>query len=340
VLCRRRKNNPIFVGDPGVGKTAVVEGLALHVHQKKVPKALDGVAIYALDMGALLAGTKFRGEFEQRMKGVLKALRKIPDAILFIDEIHTVIGAGAATGGAMDASTLLKPSLANGELRCIGSTTYHDYKSYFERDHALSRRFQRIDVVEPTVEEAVRILQGLRPHYEAHHGVTYSPAAIRSAVELSARHINDRHLPDKAIDVIDEAGAAMRLRAPDRAKRPEVPHRADPDGGKSAPGRGPRGGGWGQDIEAASPDRAGPCGTCRSPTEASRRSRAICGRSSSARTRPSTPWPRPSSSRARAWARRRGPSGPSSSRARRASGRPSWPSSSPGSSASPSTATT
>ncbi len=237
VLCRRRKNNPIFVGDAGVGKTALAEGLARKISEGDVPAPLRDARIYALDMGALLAGTKFRGEFEQRMKAVLKALKKIPGAILFIDEIHSVIGAGAATGGAMDASTLLKPSLASGDLRCIGSTTYHDYKSYFERDHALSRRFQRIDIVEPTVEEAVRILQGLRSHYESHHGVTYSPAAIRAAVELSAKHINDRHLPDKAIDVIDEAGAAMRLRAPDRAKRPEVPRGDEPGEGKSSSGR-------------------------------------------------------------------------------------------------------
>ncbi len=229
VLCRRRKNNPIFVGDAGVGKTALAEGLALKIAEGAVPAPLRDARIYALDMGALLAGTKFRGEFESRMKSVLKALKKIPNAILFIDEIHSVIGAGAATGGAMDASTLLKPSLANGELRCIGSTTYHDYKSYFERDHALSRRFQRIEIVEPTVEESVKILQGLRPHYEAHHGVAYSPTAIRAAVELSARHINDRHLPDKAIDVIDEAGAAIRLRAPNRTKHPEGPDGARAD---------------------------------------------------------------------------------------------------------------
>jgi len=228
VLCRRRKNNPIFVGDAGVGKTALAEGLARKIAGGEVPAPLRDARIFALDMGALLAGTKFRGEFEQRVKSVLKALKKIPDAILFIDEIHSVIGAGAATGGAMDASTLLKPSLASGELRCIGSTTYHDYKSTFERDHALSRRFQRIDVVEPTVEESVQILQGLRPHYEAHHGVSYSPAAIRAAVELSARYINDRHLPDKAIDVIDEAGAALRLRVPNRPSRPEVPRPEDP----------------------------------------------------------------------------------------------------------------
>jgi ATP-dependent Clp protease ATP-binding subunit ClpA len=211
VLCRRRKNNPIFVGDAGVGKTALAEGLALKIATGEVPEPLRDAKIYALDMGSLLAGTKFRGEFEQRLKAVLKALRKIPNAILFIDEIHSVIGAGAATGGAMDASTMLKPALASGDLRCIGSTTYHDYKSYFERDRALSRRFQRIEVVEPTVEEAVLIVQGLKPHYEAHHGVTYSASALRAAVELSARHINDRFLPDKAIDVLDEAGAALRL---------------------------------------------------------------------------------------------------------------------------------
>ncbi len=216
VLCRRRKNNPIFVGDPGVGKTAVVEGLALHVHEKRVPKALQGVEIFALDMGALLAGTKFRGEFEARLKAVINALREKPGSILFIDEIHTVVGAGATHGGSMDASNILKPALASGELRCIGATTYQDYKQHFERDRALARRFQKIELVEPSVEETHQILRGLKPQYEAHHGVTYSDTALRAAAELSAKHVNDRYLPDKAIDVIDEAGAAATVRGLDK----------------------------------------------------------------------------------------------------------------------------
>jgi ATP-dependent Clp protease ATP-binding subunit ClpA len=211
VLCRRRKNNPIYVGDPGVGKTAIAEGLALKLHRGEVPKILRECEIYALDMGALLAGTKFRGDFEERIKAVLAALAEKPDAILFIDEIHTIIGAGATSGGSLDASNILKPVLASGELRCIGSTTYEEYKNLFEKDRALSRRFQKIDIVEPSVEETVQILQGLRTYYEEHHQVRYSDEALRAAAELSARHINYRHLPDKAIDVIDEAGAYFRL---------------------------------------------------------------------------------------------------------------------------------
>jgi len=218
VLCRRRKNNPVFVGDPGVGKTAVVEGLALHVHQGKVPKPLEGVPIYALDMGALLAGTKFRGEFEARLKAVLTALKQKPGAILFIDEIHTVVGAGATHGGSMDASNILKPALASGELRCIGATTYQDFKQHFDRDRALARRFQKIELTEPSVEETHQILRGLKPQYEAHHGVTYSDKALRAAAELAAKHVNDRFLPDKAIDVIDEAGAAMTIRNTEQKK--------------------------------------------------------------------------------------------------------------------------
>jgi len=219
VLCRRRKNNPVFVGEAGVGKTALVEGLALQIHQGKVPSALAGVKIYALDMGALLAGTRFRGDFEQRLKGVLGALLKIPGAILFIDEIHTVVGAGATSGGSMDASNILKPVLASGQLRCIGATTYHDYKSYFERDRALARRFQKIEVPEPTVDETHEILKGLKGHYEQHHGVTYTRGALRAAAELSAKHINDRHLPDKAIDVIDEAGAIVQMQPAAQRKK-------------------------------------------------------------------------------------------------------------------------
>jgi ATP-dependent Clp protease ATP-binding subunit ClpA len=219
VLCRRRKNNPIYVGDPGVGKTAIAEGLALKIHRGEVPDALKSAVIYALDMGALLAGTKFRGDFEARLKGVLNGLKKHPDSILFIDEIHTIVGAGATSGGSMDASNILKPALASGELKCIGSTTYHDYKSYFERDRALARRFQKIEVPEPSHEEAIKILEGLKPHYEKHHGVHYSNGAIRAAVKLSAKHINDRRLPDKAIDVIDEIGAAVKIQPPDKRRK-------------------------------------------------------------------------------------------------------------------------
>jgi ATP-dependent Clp protease ATP-binding subunit ClpA len=212
VLCRRRKNNPVFVGEPGVGKTAIVEGLALAIHEKRVPKVLQDAKIFSLDMGALLAGTKFRGEFEQRLKGVIAGVKKTPGAILFIDEIHTIVGAGATTGSSMDASNLLKPGLASGELRCIGSTTFHDYKQTFDRDHALARRFQKIEVMQPSVEETVKILKGLKKVYEDHHGVAFTQKALRAAAELSAKHINDRQLPDKAIDVLDEAGAADRLR--------------------------------------------------------------------------------------------------------------------------------
>lgn len=219
ILCRRRKNNPIYVGDPGVGKTAIAEGLALKIYQQQVPEVLKGAVIYALDMGALLAGTKFRGEFEARLKGVLNAIKKQRDAILFIDEIHTVVGAGATSGGSLDASNILKPALASGELRCIGSATYHDYKSYFERDRALARRFQRIEISEPSVDEAYQILQGLKGHYEKHHGVSYTSAALRTAAKLSAKHINDRHLPDKAIDVIDEVGASVKVLPPDKRKK-------------------------------------------------------------------------------------------------------------------------
>jgi ATP-dependent Clp protease ATP-binding subunit ClpA len=219
VLCRRRKNNPIYVGDPGVGKTALAEGLALKIHAGEVPETLKTAIIYSLDMGALLAGTKFRGDFEARLKGVLTGLKTQPNSILFIDEIHTIVGAGATSGGSMDASNILKPALASGELRCIGSTTYHDYKSYFERDRALARRFQKIEIPEPSQEEAFKILEGLKPHYEKHHGVHYSTAAIRSAVQLSAKHINDRRLPDKAIDVIDEVGAAVKILPVEKRKK-------------------------------------------------------------------------------------------------------------------------
>src|SRR5512134_1493166 len=212
ILCRRRKNNPLYVGEAGVGKTAIAEGLARLVVEKKVPDVLADCTIYALDMGALIAGTKYRGDFEKRLKGVVNELKKKPGAILFIDEIHTVIGAGAASGGVMDASNLIKPVLANGELRCIGSTTYQEYRGIFEKDHALARRFQKIDVVEPSVQETFEILKGLKSRFEEHHGIKYEDEALRSAAELAARYINDRHLPDKAIDVVDEAGANLRLK--------------------------------------------------------------------------------------------------------------------------------
>jgi len=212
ILCRRRKNNPLYVGEAGVGKTALAEGLARMIVEEKVPEVLQDCTIYALDMGALIAGTKYRGDFEKRLKAVLAEVREDPGAVLFIDEIHTVIGAGAASGGVMDASNLIKPVLANGQLRCIGSTTYQEYRGIFEKDHALARRFQKIEVPEPTVAETVEILKGLRSRFEEHHGVRYATESLEAAAELSSRHINDRHLPDKAIDVIDEAGANLRLK--------------------------------------------------------------------------------------------------------------------------------
>ncbi len=211
ILCRRRKNNPLLVGEAGVGKTAIAEGLAWRISQKDVPEVLAEAVVYSLDMGALLAGTKYRGDFEQRLKGVLKALKDRPNAVLFIDEIHTLIGAGSASGGTLDASNLLKPSLSSGQLKCIGATTFTEYRGIFEKDAALSRRFQKIDVLEPTVEQTVEILKGLKSRFEEHHKVKYAVAALQAAAELSAKYINDRHLPDKAIDVIDEAGAAQQV---------------------------------------------------------------------------------------------------------------------------------
>ncbi len=219
ILGRRSKNNPIFVGDPGVGKTAIAEGLALKIHKKEVSPAFFEVEIYALDMGALLAGTKFRGDFEARLKGVIQELKKKRGAILFIDEIHTVVGAGATSGGSMDASNILKPVLVAGGLRCIGSTTYEEYKNHFEKDRALSRRFQKVEIHEPSVDETYRILQGLRPYYEQHHEVKYTDGSLRAAAELAGRYINDRYLPDKAIDVIDETGASLRLKKDKRIRR-------------------------------------------------------------------------------------------------------------------------
>ena len=218
-LCRRRKNNPLLVGEAGVGKTAIAEGLARRIVEGRVPDILADAQVYALDMGALLAGTKYRGDFEQRLKAVLKQLTEHQNAILFIDEIHTLIGAGAASGGTLDASNLLKPALSSGQLKCIGATTYTEFRQIFEKDHALSRRFQKVDVVEPSVIETVEILKGLKSRFEQHHGIKYSASALSSAAELSARYINDRHLPDKAIDVIDEAGAAQRILPKSRQKK-------------------------------------------------------------------------------------------------------------------------
>ncbi|ELX13339.1 MULTISPECIES: ATP-dependent Clp protease ATP-binding subunit ClpA [Oxalobacteraceae] len=219
ILCRRRKNNPLLVGEAGVGKTAIAEGLAYRITQNDVPEILSNAVVYSLDMGALLAGTKYRGDFEQRLKAVLKQLKDNPNGILFIDEIHTIIGAGSASGGTLDASNLLKPALANGQLKCVGATTYTEFRGVFEKDHALSRRFQKVDVNEPTVEQTVQILRGLKSRFEEHHGVKYSSSALSTAAELAARFINDRHLPDKAIDVIDEAGAAQRILPKSKQKK-------------------------------------------------------------------------------------------------------------------------
>jgi len=219
ILCRRRKNNPLLVGEAGVGKTAIAEGLAWRITEKDVPDVLADATVYSLDMGALLAGTKYRGDFEQRLKGVLKQLKDQPNAILFIDEIHTLIGAGAASGGTLDASNLLKPALSSGAMKCIGATTFNEYRGIFEKDAALSRRFQKIDVVEPSVEETIEILKGLKSRFEDHHNVKYALTALQAAAELSAKYINDRHLPDKAIDVIDEAGAAQRILPKNKQKK-------------------------------------------------------------------------------------------------------------------------
>ncbi|MBE2190982.1 MAG: ATP-dependent Clp protease ATP-binding subunit ClpA [Alphaproteobacteria bacterium] len=219
ILCRRSKNNPLYVGDPGVGKTAIAEGLAKKIVDRDVPEVLEGCTIFSLDMGALLAGTRYRGDFEERLKAVLNELQSMDNVVLFIDEIHTIVGAGATSGGAMDASNLLKPALANGSLRCIGSTTYKEYRNQFEKDRALARRFQKIDVEEPSIDDSIRILKGLRPYYEDHHKVKYTNEAIKAAVELSARYIGDRKLPDKAIDIIDEVGAAQMLLPSSKRKK-------------------------------------------------------------------------------------------------------------------------
>ncbi len=223
ILCRRRKNNPIYVGDPGVGKTAVAEGLALQIFNGNIPEMLEGAEVFALDIGALLAGTKFRGDFEQRLKAVLNALENRPGSILFIDEIHTIVGAGATSGGSMDVSNLLKPALAKGEIRCIGSTTFDEYKKIFEKDRALSRRFQKIDIHEPTLSETIKILKGLKSRYEKHHQLRYTSGSLKIAAELSEKYINERYLPDKAIDVIDEAGSMVRLRSGTKRKTVGVP---------------------------------------------------------------------------------------------------------------------
>src|ERR1700740_3585861 len=219
VLCRRRKNNPLLVGEAGVGKTAIAEGLARRLNEGDIPELLREFQVYSLDMGALLAGTKYRGDFEQRLKAVLKQLADNPKSILFIDEIHTIIGAGAASGGTLDASNLLKPALSTGAMKCIGATTYGEFRQIFEKDHALSRRFQKVDFPEPSFAETVEILKGLKTRFEQHHGVKYAPAALTSAAELAARFINDRHLPDKAIDVIDEAGAAQKILPKSKQKK-------------------------------------------------------------------------------------------------------------------------
>src|ERR1700748_1143788 len=219
ILCRRQKNNPLLVGDPGVGKTAIAEGLARKIIKGEVPEVLRSSVIYSLDMGSLIAGTRYRGDFEERLKSVVKELEALKGAILFIDEIHTVIGAGATSGGAMDASNLLKPALQQGSLRCIGSTTYKEYRQYFEKDRALVRRFQKIDVVEPTIPDSIKIMMGIKPYYEEFHKVRYTADAIKAAVELSAKYINDRKLPDKAIDVIDEVGASQMLLAESKRKK-------------------------------------------------------------------------------------------------------------------------
>ena len=311
MLCRRFKNNPVHVGDPGVGKTAITEGLAQRVVQGKVPPALKNIRIYALDLGALLAGTRYRGDFEERLKKVLAALQGEKNAVLFIDEIHTIIGAGAVSGGSLDASNILKPVLAQGKLRCIGTTTHEEYKKYFEKDRALSRRFQKIEIPEPSIDETYEILLGLRRRYEEYHQVTYADEVLRAAAELSGKYINDRFLPDKAIDVIDEAGALARMNA------------AAKDGPAGHQRRRRRAGG-GADRQDPAPQRLGLREQEPAPPGTGAESRA-----SSARTRPWKRWPGPSSAPGPASASptSRWPS--SSSSAPPAWARPSWPGSWP-----------
>ena len=316
VLCRRQKNNPLLVGDPGVGKTAIAEGLARKIIQKEVPEVLADATVFSLDMGTLLAGTRYRGDFEERLKQVMKEIEAHPNAVLFIDEIHTVIGAGATSGGAMDASNLLKPALAAGTLRCIGSTTYKEYRQYFEKDRALVRRFQKIDVAEPSIPDAIEIVKGLRPYYEEFHKLKYTTEAVKAAVELSARYINDRKLPDKAIDVIDETGASQMLVPEARRKRDDRhqgdrgdhrdhgPHPAQDGvegrcGGAAAPDREPEARGLrpAQRHRARSPRRSSwRAPACATPTSRSART-CSPARPASARPRPPSSSPRRSASR-------------------------------------------
>jgi hypothetical protein len=306
VLCRRRKNNPLLVGDPGVGKTAIAEGLAWKIIKKEVPEVLSGATIFSLDMGALLAGTRYRGDFEERLKAVVKELEDHPDAILFIDEIHTVIGAGATSGGAMDASNLLKPALQGGKLRCMGSTTYKEFRQHFEKDRALSRRFQKIDVNEPSVPDAIKILMGLKPHFEEHHDLRYTADAIKSAVELAARYINDRKLPDSAIDVIDEAGAAQHLVSDSKRKKVWARKRSRPWWPRSPASRRKR-------VE----------GRCRGAARSGKDPQAAGlrpGQGDRGAVGSASSWPAP------ACANRKSPSATTCSPAPPASARPRWPS--------------
>ena len=315
MLCRRQKNNPLFVGDAGVGKTAIAEGLARRIVHGEVPDVLKNATVFALDMGTLLAGTRYRGDFEERLKQVIKEIEAYPGAIMFIDEIHTVIGAGATSGGAMDASNLLKPALAAGTLRCIGSTTYKEYRQYFEKDRALVRRFQKIDVNEPSIPDAIEIMKGLKPYFEDYHKLKYTNDAIKAAVELSARYIHDRKLPDKAIDVIDESGAAQMLLPESRRKKTI--------GIKEI------------ETTIATMARIPPKTVSKDDAEVLPASRADAQDAwSTARTRRSRRCRRRSSSPARACASRRSRSAATCSPARPASARPRWPSSSPSASAS------
>ena len=314
VLCRRQKNNPLFVGDPGVGKTAIAEGLARKIIRGEVPEVLKNATIFALDMGALLAGTRYRGDFEERLKAVMKEIENYPGAILFIDEIHTVIGAGATSGGAMDASNLLKPALQSGTVRCIGSTTYKEYRQHFEKDRALVRRFQKIDVKEPTVEDSIAILQGLKPYFEEFHKLKYTGEAIKAAVELSAKYIHDRKLPDKAIDVIDETGASQMLVAGRQAQ--EEDHGEGDRGDRRHDGAHPAEDGDEVGRRGARQSREGPeapgvrsgQGDHRAFRRHQARARRACASrrsrsaATSSRARPASARPRSQSSSRRSWA--------------------------------------